>query len=99
MPLLKTKQNRIVRDEKVCGGSPRIDGTRIRVSDVVEQYIMLGKSPAEIAIAFRISVSDVHDALSYYYRHANDIDSDIKNDKAFIESFRKKMIKLEISHR
>jgi len=98
MSLLKTESKRIVKD-KIMGGSARIDGTRIRVRDVVEKYIVLGKSPAEIADAFRISVSDVHDALSYYYRHTNEVESDIKNDKAFIEDFRKKMSKHEISSR
>lgn len=30
-----TEARTVVQDEEVCGGDPTLDGTRIRVSDVV----------------------------------------------------------------
>lgn len=82
------KTVKIAKDE-LMGGSTRIAGTRIRVRDVVEKYIVLNEPPATIAREFRISISDVHEALSYYYEHLEEIREEIKRDKEFVEKFRK----------
>ena len=86
---------RIVKEK----GNAKIAGTRIRVRDVVEKYVVTNESPEVIAKEFRISVSDVHAALSYYYEHAKEIKEEIRRDKEFIEKFRKEMIRHEIPSR
>ena len=80
-------------------GKVKIAGTRIRVKDIVEKYVVMNESPEVIAKEFRISVSDVHEALSYYYGHAKEIREEIRRDKEFIEKFRKEMIRHEIPSR
>lgn len=80
---------KIVRDG-LMGGAARIDGTRIRVRDVVEKHIVLGYSPEGIAEAFNIPLAAVYEALSYYYQHAEEIREEIREDKEFVEEFRKK---------
>ena len=87
---MANSKSKIVKD-KVMSGSPRIDGTRIRVRDIVEKYIIMKESPAVIAREFSISISDVHESLSYYYKHSNEIKKEIKKDSEFIEKFRKEL--------
>lgn len=81
---------KIVRDE-LMGGTARIAGTRIRVMDIVEQYLFLGSSPEYIAKAFNIPLSAVHEALAYYYEHLEEIKKDIKNHEEFVRKFRKQL--------
>ena len=89
------KETRIVKDS-LMSGSPRIAGTRVRVRDIVEKYLISKELPALIAKEFRVSVSDVHAALSYYYDNQEEIKEEVKRDKLFIEKFRKEMIRHEI---
>ena len=88
--MAKAIESKIVKD-KLMSGSPRIDGTRIRVRDIVEKYIVVKEFPAVIAREFGISISDVHEALSYYYNHSGEIKKEIKKDSEFIEKFRKEL--------
>ena len=88
--MAKAIESKIVKD-KLMSGSPRIAGTRIRVRDIVEKYIVMEDSPAVIAREFGISISDVHEALSYYYEDTEKIQEEIKKDKEFIEKFRKEL--------
>jgi len=81
-------QTKIVKD-KIMSGSARIAGTRIRVRDIVEKHIVLGYSTEEIAEAFDISLAAVHEALSYYYEHMEDVQEEIRKDREFVEKFRK----------
>jgi uncharacterized protein (DUF433 family) len=68
----------------VCGGRPRIAGHRIRVQDVV-LWTEQGQSPDEIVSSFpQLSLADVHAALTFYYDHRDEIDSQIRDDDAFI---------------
>jgi uncharacterized protein (DUF433 family) len=82
------KKEKIVKDS-LMSGSPRIDGTRIRVRDIAEKHIVLGYSPEEIAEAFDVSLADVYESLSYYYEHAKDVQEEIRKDREFVEKFRK----------
>ena len=88
--MAKAIESKIVKD-KLMSGSPRIAGTRIRVRDIVEKYIVIEESPAVIAREFGISLSDVHEVLSYYYEHTEEIQEEIRKDREFIEKFRKEM--------
>jgi len=90
MAKLMQKQAKIVRDG-LMGGAARISGTRLRVMDVIEQKIILGYSPEEIARAFSISLSDVHEALAYYYSHPEEIRGEIKKHKEIVGKFRKQL--------
>ncbi|MEW6163024.1 MAG: DUF433 domain-containing protein [Nitrospirota bacterium] len=73
-----TKQVRhpyITSDKKIRGGEPVISGTGIRVLDIAIRYEIMGMSPEDIIVAFpHLNLSQVHDALSYYYEHKSEID-------------------------
>lgn len=66
--------NHIEMTPGVCGGKPRIAGTRIRVEDIVVWHELQGKSPNEIVADFpQLSLADVHAALVYYFDHLDEI--------------------------
>jgi uncharacterized protein (DUF433 family) len=57
----------IVRDEDVLDGAPRLDGTRIGVRHIYEQY-QNGDAPETIASNYDdISVADIHTALAFAF--------------------------------
>ncbi len=81
----------ITRDKSVCGGSPIIEGTRMRVLDIAIEYDRLGYSPDHIVDSHpHLSLEQVHDALSYYYENRNDLDQEIELVKHRIEEISKK---------
>lgn len=55
---------RIVKTEDVLGGDPRIEGRRIGVYHVYQQYVEGSETPGEIAAKYDVSVADVHAALA-----------------------------------
>jgi uncharacterized protein (DUF433 family) len=67
--------------QDVGAGHPIITGTRTRVANIVAYY-KLGLSPEELAREFpHLSLSQVYDALSFYYEHQQDIDREIDEEQ------------------
>jgi prevent-host-death family protein len=65
---------RIVRRPDVSDGEPTLQGTRISVRYIVERFSN-GSTPSDIVDALpHLSISQVYDALSYYYDHRDEID-------------------------
>ena len=65
----------ITTNKKIRGGQAIISSTGIRVLDIAIRYEIMGMSPEDIIVAFpHLTLSQVHDALSYYYEHKNEID-------------------------
>ena len=57
-----------------------IAGTGIKVLDVAIRYEVIGMSPEDIIVALpHLNLSQIHDALSYYYEHKSEIDQDWRN--------------------
>ncbi len=79
------KKAKIVKTEGTVGGNPRIDGTRIRVVDVVQAYEQLDYTIEKIAYEYGISVPQTLEALKYYYEHPEEIREQIREDKEFIK--------------
>ena len=76
-------------DPAICGGRPRIKGTRVRVQDIVSELMFHGLSPEEIVSAFpRVSLSAVYAALAYYHDHSDDIRKAFDNDSALAEKLK-----------
>ena len=70
----------ITSAKEIGEGRPIIAGTRTRVSNIVAYY-KLGLSPEELAREFpHLTLSQIHDALSYYYEHQEEIDREIDED-------------------
>lgn len=86
----EVKHPYITSDRKIRGGEPIIAGTGIRVLDVAVRYEIMGMSPDDILVAFpHLSLSQVHDALSYYYEHKDEIDRKWKDDIKETEAMKK----------
>ncbi len=70
----------ILLSEGTAGNKPIIAGTRTTVSTLVAYY-KLGYSPEELAREFpHLTLSQIHDALSYYYEHREQIDKEIDEE-------------------
>jgi len=86
------EQVHIVKDESVCGGQPRIAGTRIKVQHIVLEYERLAWTPDQICDAHPgLTLADVHAAITYYYDHKNEIDSTIQKDEEFVNRLRRSL--------
>ena len=73
----------------VCGGKPRIAGTRIRVQDIYVWHELHGLSADEIVEASpHLTLADVYAALAYYHDHRNDMHHDIATGRALAESLK-----------
>lgn len=81
----------IVKKEDVCNVSPIIEGTRTRVVDIAIEYELLGYSPDKIIDSHPyLNLSQVHDALSYYYENREELDERIEQDQEFIRQLRER---------
>lgn len=78
----------ISRKKEVCGGKACIEGTRIRVIDIIERYKLLGEKPEDIASHYDIPVPAVLTAITYYYEHPDAIQKEILSEKALVNKLR-----------
>ncbi len=72
----------------VVGGRPRIAGRRITVQNIAIWHEYMGLSADEIAAEYDLSLADVYAALAYYFDHREDIERQIAEDEAFVETLR-----------
>ncbi len=100
MTLLATQYRYIVRNPAIAAGRPTIKETRIRVAQIAIEYERLAWSPDEIVEAHpHLSLSQVHNALAFYYDHQKEIDEDIAESERFAaELARKYPSKLNSCH-
>ncbi len=76
----------------ICGGKPRIAGTRIRVQDIYVWYELQGRSADTIVADYpHLSVADVYAALMYFWDHRDEIKQQMQADDAFVASIRSKL--------
>lgn len=81
----------VTEDKKISRGSPVIIGTRTRIIDIIIEYEYLGYSPDEIVSAHpHLTLSQVHDAISFYYGNREDIDREIRKRAERVKEIRKK---------
>jgi len=86
------EQIHIVKDEGICGGQPRVTGTRIKVQHIILEYERLGWTPDQICDAHPgLRLADVHAAITYYYDHRDKIDSAIQKDEEFVNNLRRSL--------
>ncbi|GMU58211.1 MAG: hypothetical protein AMXMBFR33_73570 [Candidatus Xenobia bacterium] len=63
---------------------PVIQGTRLKVRDLVRAHLAHGWSADELAWQFQgVTLAQVHGALSYYFDHQVEIDADILSAREF----------------
>jgi len=86
----KIKYPYIVRRKGVRKGAPVIEGTGIQVMDIAVRYHLLGNPSDEILAAYPdLTLSQVHDALSYYYDHKEEMDKEWKNSLKRVDEIKK----------
>ena len=82
----------ITKDPQVCGGKACIDGTRIRVMDIVSLQ-REGHAPEEMLSVFAVplTLGQVYGALAYYHDHRGEIeDAFAEQEQGEKESERKR---------
>lgn len=86
----KIKHPYIARKKGVCGGKPIVQGTRIKIAQIAIEYERMGWTPDEIIQAHpHLTLPQVHDALSYYYGHLDEINADLRTSERMVEAIRK----------
>ena len=64
----------VVRNPKVCGGEPIIEGTRIPVSSVVSLWLAYQDYDRVLSAFPRLDRAGIACALDYYRHHQQEID-------------------------
>jgi len=78
---VQTEHPYVTRKPGVCGGSPIVAGRRIPVWQLA--VLLREGLPAEeieAEYAGRLSPAAVHDAISYYYDHQDEVEADIRRN-------------------
>jgi uncharacterized protein (DUF433 family) len=88
----------IVRIEGVQGSEPMIRDRYVPVS-VIVALVQYGQTPQEIVGSYngRLTLANVHGALSYYYDHQEEIDGYLAAHQAALEEARN--LRLQLRHR
>lgn len=71
----------ITRRARVCGGSPTIAGTRVRVSDVVRYWRLHGDRVRIQKALPHLDENQIRAALDYYDAHKDEIEGEIKEEE------------------
>ena len=74
----------------VCGGKPRLAGTRIRVQDIVIWHERMNLSADEIATRHpQASLAAIYAALTYYHDHRAEFDEGMRRSEEFVNELRR----------
>lgn len=77
----KTVYSHVTKDPEVCGGKACIDGTRIRVMDIVSLQRQ-GYTPERMLEAYpSLNLAQVYAALSYFHENSSEIDASFEEDR------------------
>jgi uncharacterized protein (DUF433 family) len=87
---MSTSEDRITRTPGVCGGKACIAGHRVRVLDIVVWHEHQGMPPDEIVSHVpTITLDDVHAALAYYFDHIEEVQQEMRAERASAEEIRR----------
>lgn len=87
MPATQTEYKHILLDDQA---RPIIEGTTMKVIEIVMAQLAYGWTPEEIRINHRyLSMSQIHAALAYYWDHKAELDAAIEADYRDAEAIRK----------
>lgn len=89
MSVLATSYEHIILDES---GVPTIEGTSMKVVELVLETAAYGWSPEELHFQHPyLSLGQIHSALAYYWDHAEELDRDIKRRSEKVENIRERV--------
>jgi uncharacterized protein (DUF433 family) len=85
-----TAADRISKTPGVCGGRACVTGHRVRVLDIVVFSEHQGMTPDQIVSNLpSISLADVHAALAYYFDHIEEIQEEMRTERAVADEARR----------
>lgn len=84
----KTVYPHISKDPRICSGRPCVEGTRVRVVDILALQED-GLSAEQIVQEFPSlsGPADVYAALLYYHDHKSEIEADVREDEALTAQY------------
>ena len=83
---VKTKYEHVVLNEKQV---PIIEGTNMKVIEVVLEKTAYGWSPEELHFQHPyLTLGQIYSALAYYWDHQEDLDQDIESRLEFVDKAR-----------
>ena len=84
----------------VCGGKACIDGTRIRVLDIVGLH-RRGLKPEDMldTYAVRLTLAQVYSALAYYHDHKAEIEAEVREDRKAVTRIERDRTRFLKQHR
>jgi len=69
-----------------------IDGTKVKVIEVIADHLSYGHSPEEIHLQHpHLSLAQIHAAFAYYYDHQADLDTELEQRYRRVQSLRAKL--------
>ena len=85
----------ISKDARICGGKACIEGTRIRVLDIVGLHRQ-GYKPEDMLpmYASPLTLAQVHAALAYYYDHPGEIEASIREGRKAVAQIEREQARL-----
>ena len=82
-----TAYEHVVTDES---GTPLIEGTTMKVVELVLETHAYGWSPDELQFQHPyLTLGQIHSALAYYWDHKDELDRDIKRRRERVEQIRR----------
>lgn len=72
----------------VCGGRPRVAGTRMTVADIALMRLQMNLSLEEISGVYDLPLSAVYAAMAYYFDHRAEIDLRSAEDDTYLDDLR-----------
>lgn len=88
MAITETRYEHIVLDE---GQTPQIEGTTMKVIDLVMVQLANGWSPEELASQFPyLTLGQIHSALAYYWDHRQELDDAISRSLSFVDDLQRR---------
>jgi uncharacterized protein (DUF433 family) len=83
---MSDERQHIESTPSICGGAPRIAGTRIRVS-LIALLTEQGRSADQIVASYpHLSLADVYAALAYYHDHRESVEQELHEaDAAYLD--------------
>lgn len=81
----------ITKTPGVCGGQPRIAGTRIKIKHIYTWVECMGMTPAQVVAEHpHLTMAQVHAALAYYWSHREEIHQDIEKEEKLVAELKAK---------
>jgi len=86
MSVVEVDYKHVVLDEK---GVPIIEGTTMKVTELVSEKTAYGWSPEELCINHPyLTLGQIHSALAYYWDHQEALDQDIERRLKQVDEIR-----------